>query len=53
MFQDRGSPPRSSNATVYVEVQDNDDLPPKFTADVYRTQIPEFYPLLVSIIMDK
>ncbi|CAH0674179.1 unnamed protein product [Spodoptera exigua] len=43
---DRGSPPRSSNATVHVIVQDNDDLPPKFTADVYRTQIPEFYPLL-------
>ncbi|CAH0583302.1 unnamed protein product [Chrysodeixis includens] len=43
---DRGSPPRSSNATVKIVVQDNDDLPPKFTADVYKTQIPEFYPLL-------
>ncbi|XP_063390522.1 cadherin-89D isoform X2 [Cydia fagiglandana] len=41
---DRGSPPRSTNATVHVTVQDNDDLPPKFTQDVYKTQIPEFYP---------
>ncbi|CAG4966971.1 unnamed protein product [Parnassius apollo] len=43
---DRGSPPRVSNATVHVIVADNDDLPPKFTQDVYRTSIPEFYPLL-------
>ncbi|XP_037975546.2 cadherin-89D isoform X2 [Plutella xylostella] len=43
---DRGTPSRSSNATVLVSVQDSDDLPPKFTLDVYRTQIPEFYPLL-------
>ncbi|XP_026333507.1 cadherin-89D isoform X6 [Hyposmocoma kahamanoa] len=42
---DRGSPPRSTNATVHVVVQDNDDLPPKFSFDVYKTQIPEFYPL--------
>ncbi|KAG6460578.1 hypothetical protein O3G_MSEX012073 [Manduca sexta] len=46
MASDRGSPPRSSNTTVHIVVQDNDDLPPKFTLDVYRTQIPEFYPLL-------
>ncbi|XP_053605613.1 cadherin-89D isoform X2 [Plodia interpunctella] len=43
---DRGSPQRSSNTTVLITVQDNDDLPPKFTRDVYRTQLPEFYPLL-------
>ncbi|XP_068626137.1 cadherin-89D [Battus philenor] len=43
---DRGSPPRSSNATVHVIVLDNDDLPPKFTLDVYRTKIPEFYPVI-------
>ncbi|CAH0723464.1 unnamed protein product, partial [Brenthis ino] len=43
---DRGSPPRSSNTTVHILVQDNDDLPPKFTHDVYRTKIPEFYPIL-------
>ncbi|XP_075975934.1 cadherin 89D isoform X3 [Anticarsia gemmatalis] len=43
---DRGSPPRSSNATVHITVQDNDDLPPKFTSELYKTQIPEFYPLL-------
>ncbi|XP_052739756.1 cadherin-89D isoform X1 [Bicyclus anynana] len=43
---DRGSPPRSSNTTVHILVQDNDDLPPKFTLDVYRTKITEFYPIL-------
>ncbi|XP_073952971.1 cadherin-89D-like [Choristoneura fumiferana] len=42
---DRGSPPRSTNETINVIVVDNDDLPPKFTLDVYKTQIPEFYPL--------
>ncbi|XP_050667758.1 cadherin-89D [Leptidea sinapis] len=43
---DSGSPPRSTNTTLLVIVQDNDDLPPKFTLDVYKTKIPEFYPLL-------
>lgn len=47
-LQDRGFPPRISNTTVHIIVIDNDDLPPKFTQDVYRTQIPEFYPILVS-----
>ncbi|XP_030768238.1 cadherin-89D isoform X4 [Sitophilus oryzae] len=42
---DRGSPPRSSNATVTIQVNDNDDLPPKFTKGVYRTRIQEFYPI--------
>lgn len=48
LLQDRGSPARSTNETVHITVMDNDDLPPKFTLDVYKTQIPEFYPLLVS-----
>ncbi|KAM3959946.1 LOW QUALITY PROTEIN: cadherin 89D [Aphomia sociella] len=43
---DRGSPPRSANTTVVIYVLDNDDLPPKFSRDIYKTQIPEFYPLL-------
>ncbi|XP_047517849.1 cadherin-89D [Pieris napi] len=43
---DRGSPPRTTNTTVHILVQDNDDLPPKFTLDVYKTKIPEFYPIL-------
>lgn len=43
---DRGTPQRSTNTTIYVRVQDNDDLPPKFTRDVYKTQIAEFYPVL-------
>ncbi|CAH2040894.1 unnamed protein product, partial [Iphiclides podalirius] len=47
---DRGSPPRSSVATVHIIVADNDDLPPKFTLDVYRTKIPEFHPILEESI---
>ncbi|GBP73817.1 Cadherin-89D [Eumeta japonica] len=43
---DRGSPPRSTNTTVHVTVLDNDDLPPKFSHNVYKTQIPEFYPIV-------
>jgi len=31
-----------------VSVDDNDDLSPKFSQDVYRTQVTEFYPLSVS-----
>jgi len=31
-----------------VSVVDNDDLSPKFSQDVYRTQVTEFYPLSVS-----
>lgn len=49
MFQDRGVPPKSSNTTIRIIIQDNDDLPPKFTKGVYRTKISEFYPLSVSI----
>ncbi|KAK9754964.1 Cadherin domain [Popillia japonica] len=42
---DRGVPQRSSNATIKVSIQDNDDLPPKFTKGVYRTKISESYPI--------
>ncbi|XP_076254284.1 cadherin 89D [Rhynchophorus ferrugineus] len=42
---DRGSPPKSTNATVTIQVNDHDDLPPKFTKGVYRTRIQEFYPI--------
>ncbi|CAH0381923.1 unnamed protein product [Bemisia tabaci] len=45
MASDRGSPPRNSTTTLIVTVNDNDDLNPKFTKDVYRVQIPEFYPI--------
>ncbi|KAL1115659.1 hypothetical protein AAG570_005949, partial [Ranatra chinensis] len=44
-FQDRGIPPRNSSTTINVTVIDNDDQPPRFTSDVYRTQIVEFYPI--------
>lgn len=33
-----------------ITVVDNDDLNPKFTQDVYRTQIFEFYPMPVGPI---
>ncbi|XP_066256989.1 cadherin-89D isoform X1 [Euwallacea similis] len=42
---DRGSPPRNTNTTLQIKVNDNDDLPPKFTKGVYRTRIREFYPI--------
>ncbi|KAL1491992.1 hypothetical protein ABEB36_012502 [Hypothenemus hampei] len=42
---DRGVPPRSANTTIKIKVNDNDDLPPKFTKGVYRTRIHEFYPI--------
>ncbi|XP_021940674.1 cadherin-89D isoform X3 [Zootermopsis nevadensis] len=45
MASDRGSPPRNSTTNVLVSVLDNDDLSPKFSQDVYRTQVTEFYPL--------
>ena len=47
-LQDRGSPPRNSSTTIQVSVLDNDDMSPKFSQDVYRTQVTEFYPLSVS-----
>ncbi|XP_012259272.2 cadherin-89D isoform X2 [Athalia rosae] len=45
MASDRGIPTKSSNTTVTVVVMDNDDMNPKFTRDVYRTKIYEFYPM--------
>ncbi|KAG7190894.1 hypothetical protein KM043_006955 [Ampulex compressa] len=42
---DRGIPSRSTNTTVKITVLDNDDLDPKFTKDVYRAKIYEFYPM--------
>ena len=50
MFQDRGVPARSTNTTVTITVLDNDDLDPKFTRDVYKAKIYEFYPMPVSIL---
>ncbi|KAK6627853.1 hypothetical protein RUM44_010332 [Polyplax serrata] len=45
MASDRGIPPRNTTVPLYVKVSDNDDLNPRFSRDVYRTQIPEFYPI--------
>lgn len=46
--QDQGKPARAATANLQVDVTDSDDLNPKFTRDVYRTQITEFYPITVS-----
>ncbi|XP_059611787.1 cadherin-89D [Phlebotomus argentipes] len=45
LASDRGTPTRTSNATLKVMVRDHDDLPPKFTEGVYRTRVNEFSPL--------
>ncbi|XP_018054160.1 PREDICTED: cadherin-89D [Atta colombica] len=42
---DRGVPARSTNSTVKITVVDNDDLDPKFTRDIYKAKIYEFYPM--------
>lgn len=47
--QDRGVPARSTNSTVKITVMDNDDLDPKFTQDIYKAKIYEFYPMPVRL----
>jgi hypothetical protein len=47
VLQDRGVPARSTNTTVKITVVDNDDLEPKFTRDIYKAKIYEFYPMPV------
>ncbi|KMQ96809.1 cadherin-89d-like isoform x4 protein [Lasius niger] len=42
---DRGVPAKSTNSTVKITVVDNDDLDPKFTQDIYKAKIHEFYPM--------
>ncbi|CAK9808610.1 Cad89D [Anthophora quadrimaculata] len=42
---DRGVPARTTNTTVKITIVDNDDLDPKFTRDVYKAKIYEFYPM--------
>ncbi|XP_076395482.1 cadherin 89D isoform X3 [Megachile rotundata] len=42
---DRGVPAKTTNTTVKITIVDNDDLDPKFTRDVYRAKIYEFYPM--------
>ena len=44
---DRGVPAKSTNSTVKITVVDNDDLDPKFTQDIYKAKIHEFYPMPV------
>ncbi|XP_052132796.1 cadherin-89D-like, partial [Frankliniella occidentalis] len=45
MASDRGSPPLNSTTEISVSVLDSDDLSPKFTRELYRTQVTENYPL--------
>ncbi|XP_014608938.1 PREDICTED: cadherin-89D [Polistes canadensis] len=42
---DRGVPAKSNKTTVKITIIDNDDLDPKFSRDVYKTKIYEFYPM--------
>ncbi|KFB53538.1 AGAP004166-PA-like protein [Anopheles sinensis] len=42
---DRGNPPRTTNATIRVNLRDVDDLPPIFTRALYKTRIKESSPL--------
>ena len=50
LLQDRGSPPLNSTTDIRIIVLDSDDLNPRFTREVYRTQIAEFYPMTVSLL---
>lgn len=47
-LQDRGTPQKNKTTTIAITVLDNDDLIPKFTQEMYRTQVLEFYPATVS-----
>ncbi|XP_015188290.1 PREDICTED: cadherin-89D [Polistes dominula] len=42
---DRGIPVKSNKTTVKITIIDNDDLDPKFSREVYKTKIYEFYPM--------
>ncbi|XP_043486385.1 cadherin-89D [Polistes fuscatus] len=42
---DRGVPAKSNKTTAKITIIDNDDLDPKFSRDVYKTKIYEFYPM--------
>ncbi|XP_065213230.1 cadherin-89D isoform X2 [Planococcus citri] len=44
LASDRGTPQKNKTTTIAVTVLDNDDLIPKFTQEMYRTQVLEFYP---------
>ena len=47
---DRGSPPLSSTATVYINVKDVNDNAPEFSAAVYRAAVQEDAPPGSSIL---
>ena len=46
--QDHGSPSYSTSTYVLVNVEDGDDLNPKFTQPTYRVNVFEHYPITVS-----
>ncbi|CAB0019893.1 unnamed protein product, partial [Nesidiocoris tenuis] len=45
---DRGTPPWTSTATVSITVNDSDDLSPKFTKEIYKTQVVESHPITAN-----
>lgn len=42
-------PSRSTNTTVTIRVTDVDDLDPKFSHDLYKARVVEYFPMPVSI----
>ena len=44
LASDAGSPPLSSTSSLVVRVRDVDDLPPRFSAAVYRARVEESAP---------
>ena len=47
-LQDHGSPSLSASTYVVIDVQDGDDLNPKFSQPTYRARVKEHYPITVS-----
>lgn len=41
--RDRGIPPKQSNTTLSIFIDDVDDLPPVFTQEAYYTKVKEFF----------
>lgn len=47
---DNGNPPRNGTVTLYIVVEDTNDLAPNFTQNKYEAKISELAPLRSSVI---
>ncbi|KAL1773785.1 protocadherin beta-10 [Sigmodon hispidus] len=47
---DGGSPPRSGTATVHIMVLDINDNAPRFSQELYQTQVPENSPVGLPVV---